>query len=95
MAGAIPFMSISFLGIPEEEAKNTIKWREEIQEKLVQMGGIFNDEDYKKISEVIPDYVVKFLKTNAKVIFIELPRQKRGILIRTQNPSSKDSKQRA
>lgn len=79
--GATPFMSIIFNGIPKKEVANVNRWRNEISEKLQELGGVITEKDYGKLTKIIPDYAPKFIETGAIAVAIEFPRKKQGLLL--------------
>lgn len=78
---ALPFMSITFTNISEESVQKVRKYREEINKKLREGGGVRDNRDYKKIADLIPDYVVRFTETGATNIYMSFPRKNQGIII--------------
>jgi hypothetical protein len=83
---ALPFMSIIFVGLPESRLDQAKVWREEIDQKILDRGGVYRTEDYNKITSVVPDYVKAFTESGAKAIALEFPRERRGMLLRDMAP---------
>ena len=83
---ALPFMSITFVGLPESRLDQAKAWREEINQKILDLGGVYQTEDYNKITLVVPDYVKAFTESGAKVIALEFPKERKGMLLRDMAP---------
>jgi len=82
---ALPYMRIIFRKLPEGNAGLIGPMRDEIDKKLHASGGVIEDEDYKKVTEIIPLYVQKFISTGAVAVAIEFPRKKVGLMLFDKN----------
>ena len=83
-ATAVPYMSISFSNLPEKHKATVDALRTEIDEAIKKIGGVFDDEDYARLIEVLPGYMPQFQELGVRLIKIEFPRKQCGIIVYQQ-----------
>jgi len=86
----LPFMSFIFVSLPEDKVKQVDQWKKEIDEKLQKLGGIHSEDDYKKINEVVPNYIQRFVSSGAIGVAITFPIRKMAILLHKIAPQDLD-----
>jgi len=88
--GAVPFLTINFIEITNENAEKVFKAiYEPLNKKFINMGGVRTKTDYEKIPQVILGELKTITEAGASIIKIEFPKLQQGILIDLRNPKKK------
>lgn len=88
--GAIPFLTISFIEITNENAEKIFKAiYEPLNKKFIDMGGIRTKTDYEKLPQMILFELKAITESGASIIKIDFPKLRQGILIDLRVPKKK------
>ena len=78
---AVPYMSITFRNLSEEHKKAVSNLQNEIDTALNNQGGVVNDEDYIRLLEVLPAYILRLRELGIKSARISLPHERIGMYL--------------
>jgi hypothetical protein len=76
-----PYMSMTFRDLSAETEKAVTQLRDEMDTALRNQGGVVHDEDYIRILEVLPVYIIRLRELGVPSTRISLPRIRIGMVL--------------